>query len=313
MKPFLLEIGCEELPAASSGPRRTAWRRRSKRAWLPSASAAATCRVYGTPRRLAVLIDDVEEKQQESVTVKFGPPADRAFDGQGKPLPPATGVRPVPRRRRLGAEGPAERGGRPHLRGKGGKRQPDSGGARRFSSRRHRPHPFSEEDALGRGTFEFGRPVHWIVALFGDEVIHFNAAGGYRAGTHRWGTASCRPALLVITDVSRYLEEMRARYVIVDDAERMQMMKAAIRAIEAKTGAMAVADAGPPGRDLLHHGISPRPHGRLRRSLPGAAPGRARQRHERASALHPAGESRTARSSPPSSSLPTRFRPIPPR
>ncbi len=190
----------------------------------------------------------------------------------------------------------------------------DHGSARRFSSRCHRPHPLSEEDALGT-------------------TARSNSAGpstGSSPSSATRSSASTSPGdsereridgapLPVCRATSssrmspRYVEEMRSAYVIVDDAERMQMMKAAIRAIEAKTGATAVADA-----DLLEEicYITEYPHGLMGTfddDVPRAAPGRARQRHERATSATSRSRGRTGSSSPPSSSLPTRFRPTPPR
>jgi glycyl-tRNA synthetase beta chain len=91
MKPFLLEIGCEELPSRFIRPAKDGLAKALKDGLAGLRIGCGQVRAFGTPRRLAVLIDDVAEKQQESVTIKFGPPADRAFDSQGKPLPPATG------------------------------------------------------------------------------------------------------------------------------------------------------------------------------------------------------------------------------
>jgi glycyl-tRNA synthetase beta chain len=205
-----------------------------------------------------VLIDDVEEKQQESVTIKFGPPADRAFDGQGKPLPPALGfaraqnvdVGELKVRRKEAADlicvEKVERGA-PTVEVLAG-----------FLPEAIARIPFQKKMRWGRSTFEFGRPVHWIVALFGDEVIHFNAAGGVSSGNASIGHRFLSAGDTVITDISRYPEEMRSAYVIVDDAERMMVMKAAIHAIEAKTGATAIAAA-----DLLEEicYITEYPHG----------------------------------------------------
>ena len=105
---------------------------------------------------------------------------------------------------------------------------------------------------------------------------------------------------------------MRSAYVIADDAERMTSMKAAIHAIEAKTGATAVA-----AEDLLEEicYITEYPHGLLGAydaaylELPRAVLVNVMKGHQRYIPL----ERETAPSGPPSFSLPTPFRPIPPR
>jgi glycyl-tRNA synthetase beta chain len=92
MKPsFLLEIGCEELPARFIRPAKEGLFRSLTDGLQALRIGHGDMTLFGTPRRLAVLIADMEEKQTETVTVKFGPPAARAFDEKGAPLPPATG------------------------------------------------------------------------------------------------------------------------------------------------------------------------------------------------------------------------------
>jgi glycyl-tRNA synthetase beta chain len=259
MRPLLLEIGCEELPARFIRPAEDGLARVLEEGLASFRIGFGRIRVYGTPRRLACLIDDVEEKQRQSVTIKFGPPAERAFDAQGLPTPAAVGfarsqgvdVSALKVRRKEAAElvcvERVEKGSLTV--------EVLAGFLPEAISRI----PFQKKMRWGDGAFQFGRPVHWIVALFGGEVIHFDAAGvssGNASMGHRFLSRGETP----ITDASLYPEEMKARCVIVDDAERMSAMKAEIRAIEAKTGARAVAD-----EDLLEEicYITEYPHGLL--------------------------------------------------
>jgi glycyl-tRNA synthetase beta chain len=241
MKPLLLEIGCEELPARFIRPAEDGLAKALKEGLASFRIGFGQIRVYGTPRRLACLIDDVEEKQQESVMIKFGPPAERAFDAQGRPMPAAVGfarsqgvdVSSLKVRRKEAADlvcvEKVEKG------------SPTVEVLAGFLPEAIARIPFQKKMRWGDGAFQFGRPVHWIVALFGGEVIHFDAAGvssGNASMGHRFLSRGETP----ITYASLYAEEMKARCVIVDDAERMSAMKSEIRAIEAKTGARAVAD-----------------------------------------------------------------------
>ena len=259
MKPLLLEIGCEELPARFIRPAEDGLAKALEEGLASFRIGFGRIRVYGTPRRLACLIDDVEEKQRQSVTIKFGPPAERAFDAQGRPTPAAVGfarsqgvdVSALKVRRKEAAElvcvEKVEKG------------SPTVEVLAGFLPEAIARIPFQKKMRWGDGAFQFGRPIHWIVALFGGEVIHFDAAGvssGNASMGHRFLSRGETP----ITDASLYPEEMKARCVIVDDAERMSAMKAEIRAIEAKTGARAVAD-----EDLLEEicYITEYPHGLL--------------------------------------------------
>ena len=194
MKPILVEIGCEELPSRFIRPAKEGLAKAIKEGLANQRIRCGQFRVFGTPRRLAVLIDDVEEKQQESVTIKFGPPADRAYDAGGAPLPAAIGfarsqgvdVSELQVRRKEAADlicvEKVEKGA------------PTIEVLASILPDCIARIPFQKKMRWGSGAFEFGRPVHWIVALFGDEVIHFDAAGGFRAAIYRRGTASSPPA-----------------------------------------------------------------------------------------------------------------------
>ncbi|OPY69894.1 MAG: Glycine--tRNA ligase beta subunit [Syntrophorhabdaceae bacterium PtaU1.Bin034] len=241
MKPFLLEIGTEELPARFIKPAKEGLLRLLKEGLEGLRIGHGEIKIYGTPRRIAVIVDGMEEKQQETVTVKFGPPAARAYDAEGKPLPAATGfaksqgvdVAELKIRKKESAElicVEKVETGKPAAEVLAGL-LPDV--ITRI--------PFQKKMRWGQGNFEFGRPVHWVVALLGEDVIRFNVAGITSGNTSK-GHRFLSKGEMTITDVGRYIEDMRANHIIVDEEERMAMMLNDIRTIEAKTGAKAVTD-----------------------------------------------------------------------
>ncbi len=82
---FVLEIGSEELPPADLSSAL-----RQLRVMVPELLEELRLgyeqiEVDGTPRRLAVLVEGLEPRQADLETVAKGPPADRAFDADGKP------------------------------------------------------------------------------------------------------------------------------------------------------------------------------------------------------------------------------------
>ncbi|MGD0231283.1 MAG: glycine--tRNA ligase subunit beta [Syntrophorhabdales bacterium] len=257
MKPFLLEIGCEELPARFIKPAKEGLWKLVKEGLDNLRIGSGEARLFGTPRRIALLIDGLEEKQRETVTVKFGPPAARAFDGSGKPTSAAVGFA-----RSQGVDVSELKVKKKETAELICVEKVETGRDTREVLAALLPDaiariPFQKRMRWGRGAFEFGRPIHWVCALLGDEIIHFDVAG-VSAGNVSKGHRFLSKGGLVVTDISRYPDEMRDRYVIVDEEERMAMMMEDIRAIEAKTGARAVAD-----RDLLEEirYITEYPHG----------------------------------------------------
>lgn len=88
---FLWEIGCEELPP-SFIPSAIRQLEEGMRNLLQEKDIPfSNLRVYGTPRRLVIIIDDIADQQKERVLEIKGPPYQRAFDEEGKPTQSALG------------------------------------------------------------------------------------------------------------------------------------------------------------------------------------------------------------------------------
>jgi len=241
MKQFLLEIGCEELPARFIKPAKEGLAKLLDDALSPARIGHGEMRLFGAPRRIAVLIDGVEEKQKETTTVKFGPPAARAFDAEGKPTSAAIGfaksqgveVSQLLVRKKENAELICVE-------------KREIGRETRDVLAEILPEaigriPFQKRMKWGEGPFEFGRPIHWVVALLGSEIIRFEVAG-IESGKLSKGHRFLSKGDVEIVDPARYVDEMRKAYIVVDEDERTAMMAEAIRSMEGQTGARAVVD-----------------------------------------------------------------------
>ncbi|MBO1071279.1 MAG: glycine--tRNA ligase subunit beta [Dolichospermum sp. DEX189] len=83
MPAFLLEVGTEELPAGFLSDAIGQWRSRIPESLKTHNLPEAVVEVYGTPRRLAVLITGLPSQQADREEEIKGPPAQAAFkDGQ---------------------------------------------------------------------------------------------------------------------------------------------------------------------------------------------------------------------------------------
>jgi glycyl-tRNA synthetase beta chain len=241
MKSFLLEIGCEELPARFIKPAKEGISKFLDEALKAQRIGHSEIRVMGTPRRLAVLIDEIEEKQAETVTVKFGPPAARAYDESGNPLPAAIGF----------AKSQGVDVGELKVRVKENAEliaveKKELGRETKDVLAQILPDivtriPFQKKMKWGAGTLEFGRPLHWVVALLDNEVVPFEI-GGIATGNVSMGHRFLSPGEVIIPDEARYVSTMRSNYIVVDETERLSIMNDAIRRIEQETGAKAVID-----------------------------------------------------------------------
>lgn len=88
---FLWEIGCEELPPSFIPSAIQQLEEGMEKLLKENEIPFSNLRVYGTPRRLLVIVDDIAPQQKERVREIKGPPYQRAFDEKGKPTQSAIG------------------------------------------------------------------------------------------------------------------------------------------------------------------------------------------------------------------------------
>ena len=92
MPNYLLELGCEEIPARmlAQGVNDLALALKTRLA-AEGLAPAGSSEVFAGPRRMAVRLCGIPARQEDSSERIVGPPADRAFDAEGKPTRAALG------------------------------------------------------------------------------------------------------------------------------------------------------------------------------------------------------------------------------
>lgn len=221
MPDLLYEIGTEEIPAGYLAP---ALQQLAKALGalldangLRSKMVDAVC----TPRRLTLAVTGVPEGQASSSTKVVGPPASAAFDGDGRPTAAAHGFArskgvPVESLRiEETQKGPyvaavVEEPGRPAADVLPGLLAQATAAIRFPKSMRW--------EASG---FPFARPIRWLVALLGDEVLPLEIAG-VQAGRTTRGHAFLSPGEIELADASyeAYRDALERAHVVVDDRKR---------------------------------------------------------------------------------------------
>lgn len=219
-KDFLLEIGTEELPASACNavlellPDRVAGLFAAESLDVGPESI----QVLVSARRIAVGVAGVPESQAARETAQRGPAVEAAFDADGNPTAAAQGfarakgvtpnqleVREENGRRFVVAVSRAQ--GRPTA-----ELLPD------LCLRIVRDMYFPKNMRWGYRDLRFSRPVRWLVALYGQDVVPFGIAGlesGRRSLGHRWLGGAVE-----IGEPAQYLEAMRSVKVMVDQRER---------------------------------------------------------------------------------------------
>ncbi|MDW7650087.1 MAG: glycine--tRNA ligase subunit beta [Bacillota bacterium] len=230
---FLLEIGTEEIPARFMAPALQQLQESAARALDESRLEYGEISVYGTPRRLALLIKNLAERQADLSEKKKGPAVKAAFDAEGNPTKAAMGF----------------------ARGQGVTVEElfteDVDGTSYVFAVRNEPGrdtlsilpdlcvqliraiSFPKPMFWYSKDIRFARPIRWLAAVFGSQAVPFEFAG-LAAGKNTFGHRFLAPDPVELTDPINYPVILEQQYVIVDPAKRRQIIAGQVR--DAATG-----------------------------------------------------------------------------
>lgn len=221
-KQLLLEIGMEEVPARFIYDAVRQLQQKLTKWLTDSRISFATVEVYATPRRIAVIASDVSEKQADVEEEVKGPSRKIAIDDKGVWTKAALGFT---RGQRVG-EGDLylkEVAGVEYVYAKKSSIGVETGQLLPGSMKELiQSMTFPKNMRWGSHDLKFIRPIRWIVALFGDDVIPFEITGvksGRITKGHRFLGQDTQ-----INSPSEYVHRMREQNVIVDIEERKAMI-----------------------------------------------------------------------------------------
>ena len=237
-KTLAFEIGTEELPAFDL---------HEATAKLGGIAAAALdgagiphgeIEVYSTPRRLIVVVADVPERTEATKECFRGPSAKIAFDADGNPTKAALGF----------------------ARGKGvdasALERRDENGTEYVYAVVSTPSrdvaellpelladvvraiPWPKTQRWGSRGEQFSRPVRWLLALLGDEVVPVEFAGLVAGDTTR-GHRFLAPGPHKVASADELIDVLRGAYVVPSEAEREALIRAQVAKAEKESGLTA--------------------------------------------------------------------------
>ena len=235
MANFLLEVGTEELPADFVSSAIAQWQTKIPNSLSSQFLSPASIEYYGTPRRLAVLVKDIPERQSDREEEVKGPPVKAAYK-DGQPTKAAEGFA---RKQGVSLEDleirDTDKGEFIFIQKKITGRQTTEilqelcpqwiAGleGKRFMR-------------WGDGDLRFPRPIRWLVALWDTEVLPLELVNGSETinsdRTSR-GHRVLHPETISIARATDYVETMRSAAVEVDSVARKEKIEAGILA-EAK-------------------------------------------------------------------------------
>ncbi len=235
---FVCEIGTEEMPARFLLPAVEQLQALLEEALSEAMIEHAKVECYATPRRLVAYCPSVSPMQGEKVIKVRGPAVNIAFDRNGNPTKAAIGFArshgiTVTELRieetERGAFVVAEK--------------VIGGGATSEVLSELLPAviaklSFPKMMRWGSLNFKFGRPIRWLVALFGDEVIRFELAGLQSDRISRGHRVLCEHPV-IIHSAEGYFDALHKAHVIVKHNERMELIRAQVERLAKSIGARA--------------------------------------------------------------------------
>lgn len=241
---FILEIGCEEIPARYIGGAVTQLSDSLGSAFQEHALPHGTMQSYATPRRLVLVVLSVEERQADRVEVVTGPPKSAAFDASDNPTPAARGFAskhgiavedltfiPTAKGLYLGFE--------KHIPGKSALELLSHELPRLVGSL-----SFPKSMRWESSGFLFVRPIRWILCRLGDQVVPFTIAG-VSADSFSYGhRVLSENRRIEVNSFESYKSQLIKHRVRFDPKDRLETIQSALTEEATKSGARLLPDPG---------------------------------------------------------------------
>lgn len=219
---LLLEIGTEDLPARFLPPAMQQLKENSGIILTENHIKFSDIKTYGTPRRLAMIIDGIPLTQEDRYKEVFGPSKKVAFDEKGNTTKAAIGF----------ANSQGVNVGNLIIKNKDKKEYVvaviEEKGVhvsqllpeilKRIVLSMH----FLKSMRWGNNNIRFVRPIRWLLSLLDKEIISFEIEGIKSSDITR-GHRFLSPAAFQIKDISGYKRLLGNNYVIVNHEERKRL------------------------------------------------------------------------------------------
>lgn len=233
-KTLLLEIGTEEVPAHVMPGILSQLKENAAKTFEELRIEYKNIKTLGTPRRSALLVEGLAEQQADLSKENRGPAVNIAFDADGNPTKAAQGFA---RGQGVKPEELVTKDGYVYamVHEKGGQTVDLLGDTLKglvdglnFPNNMH----WADLD------YKFIRPLRWLVALYGQDVIDFEVANVKSGRTSR-GHRFLSEGDFEIANADDYVEACRKASIIVDQNERCEMIRQQIAEVAAANGGQA--------------------------------------------------------------------------
>jgi glycyl-tRNA synthetase beta chain len=250
MNDFLFELGTEELPPKAlknllKSFAESMYQQLDQSGLTYDKQAS---QIFASPRRITIRVVNLAAETMASEKLVWGPPANMAFDADGKPSKAAqafankNSIDEKHLNQFLRNDGKADKlcvvqkipGESVH------KLLP------RFVEQSLNDLPIPKRMRWGARKVEFVRPVHWVVMMYGVEIVDCEILG-QRAGNKTRGHRFHSPDFFTITSPATYQKQLREHHVEVCFMVRRNKITDQVNAVATQLAGKAVID-----RDLLN-------------------------------------------------------------
>lgn len=240
---LLLEIGAEEIPAGFVPKALASLEEMARKEFESARLCYDKINTLGTPRRLVLHITGLPEVQPDAELTAMGPSKKASFDAGGKPTRAAEGF--------AKGQGVTVDELQVVSTDKGEylavtKRETGRSTVSILSEvlpRMIAAIPFKKSMRWADLEIRFARPVHWIVALLGSEIIPLSF-GPITSGNISHGHRFMANRSFVVQSYTQYLSECGRHFVIVDQDRRKDIILSEATRLASAAGGELLEDNG---------------------------------------------------------------------
>lgn len=243
MNKFLLEIGTEEIPSRFIDDSLNQLKNNIKTTLKEERISFEDIKVYATPRRLVAIINEISGFQSDLEELVKGPSKKIGYDEKGNPTKALEGFA---RGQGVALEDIIIKDfkGEEYIyanKVQKGKKVTEvlQNELPQIIKNINFPKPMK----WGGKNLKFARPIRWIISLFNDEIVKFDLEG-IIAGNVTRGHRFLGSSNIKIANVDEYFEKLRENYVIVDQNERMEIIKSGCEKLAKEKGGNLLQDKG---------------------------------------------------------------------
>ncbi|MBL1142519.1 MAG: glycine--tRNA ligase subunit beta [Proteobacteria bacterium] len=239
---LLIEIGTEELPPKSLKKLASAFKDEMIKSFNEEKLNFSDANWYATPRRLSLIINNLEVKQEDKQQQRRGPALAAAYDAEGKPTKATEGFAKscgvsVDQLEKLETDKGTWLAFNAVIKGK----ETTELISAIIETALGRL-PIAKRMRWGDSDVEFVRPVKWVLILFGTDYLDCEIMG-ITSGKESFGHRFHHPHAVSINAPENYIETLKKEaHVLVDYNERRTLIESQVNAIAEENNGIAIID-----------------------------------------------------------------------